>query len=75
MVTTVTENIKTCGASFYDTVKAMDVKTLSPVCAYDPTTETNYEDNYWKYEPLKDMNLGWYGESNWFTQNLYNQAA
>ena len=75
LTTTITENVKTCGASFYDTVQKMDVKTLAPVCAYDSTTETNYEDNYWKYEPLKDLNLGWYGEGNWWNANPYTQAA
>ena len=73
--TTVTENVKTCGASFYDAATSSEpVEGLKPVCAYDPTTATNYEDSYWKYEPLAEMESikEWYGAGAWWTYNLYN---
>ena len=63
MTTTVTENVKTCGASFYDAAMEMDAEMLKPECAYDINTETNYEDAYWQYEPLSLMDFDWYGET------------
>ena len=60
-VTTYTENVKTCGGSFVDTVTTGNPDNLKPTCAYDPATETNYEDSHWKWEPLADQGYSWYG--------------
>lgn len=71
--TTYTENVKTCGASFVDAAVAMDASTLAPTCAYDKNTETNYEDSYWKYEPLASNS--WYGDAQFWTKNIFSKSA
>ena len=74
--TTITENIKTCGASFVDTVTNANTEYLKPTCAYDPKTITKYDDAYWLYEPLAKMDSlkNWYGSAKWWNSNFYTQA-
>ena len=56
-----TENMKTCGASFVNTL--LNGGSLMPVCSYNTEFESSYADESWLYNvgALIANNAAWYG--------------
>jgi len=72
VLTTYTENAKSCAWSLLDQMRGAATWTWdSSNCNYDMTQQVNYEDAYWNYDYLAK----YYSTSNWYgTQYYFDQS-
>jgi len=65
--------MKTCGASFWDSINEGDRTLLTPVCGYNAGYSSSYEDAYWHYNAGEHFGIEekYYGLQTYFSELLF----